>query len=768
MASTPIAERGKVRRTTPSTSKDAAFLLAIIENRAREVGIACINMKSFEISLIQYVDNTNYMHTLSVIYAWDPIEIIMCKTAEESPLKSRISSHLSGFGITYVLRKAFDEVKGEEICMNSVSKIHDQDFDKKYVCMAALAGLIFHIESTQNVLIYKEKLKISLIYLKNFVIIDYASAKMLELVVSSQGQRKDSVAGVFECKTPAGNRMLRTCLLQPSREVSVINGRLEAVQELIGCNGARLELRSSLCSFANTEIITSKLVQKPKVTNEKYMKSQISNAINLFHNLDLAQGLLNTLVKSDFQSELLKNLTSLLDDRRIDGLYEEIREIVPETILQATSKSITISDCLFLVKSDINPLLDIARQVYTNTLEEINQLANQYKYKLTDPTLAIVQTASRGFHLQLDPSAIRNNSTQLGDHLIQISHKGKKCFASTPFLLSLNEKIKILQTEILTLTFALLEKVCEKARERILCLYNISYVLASLDLVLAFANFSIANESTRPVFKPGVLSLQEAKNPLLLSEKGLICSHIRFSEACAVQVLTGPNSSGKTTYLKNIALQCILAHTGCFLPAKDPIIPTIDYILTRIGEKESIEQNSSSFMAEMRDCSYILNTASRHSLVLIDELGKSTTHEDGLAIAWAISEKLINIRCFALIATHYHQLACLERFFPRVINMHMDQFVAAIGPAVEEFGYGVALASKSALPQNLVNFAKNLVGEVSGKFGYLVNKNQICVEFQRNALKIIEEIVRGKDSKCEGELREMIGRLRELQGNNSL
>lgn len=758
MANTPISNQENLRKRTPSTSKDTPCLLSIIENRAREVGIACINMKSFEITLTQFVDNTNYIHALSVIYTWDPVEIIMCNTSEQSPLRHRISSYLSNFQITFISRKAFDEVKGEELCLNSVFKLHEQDFEKKYVCMAALAGIIYHIESIQNISIFRNSLKISFIYLKNFLVVDFSSARMLEIVMSSQGYRKDSLAGLFDCKTPAGNRMLRGSLLQPNREINVINTKLDAVEELINNSVSRLEIKSCLIGFNNTELVTSRLIQKPKNITEKYMKSQISNIINIFHNLKQAQILLNLLIGHDFKSECLRGLIEFLDDRRIDSLYENIFQVVSQSFLNAKNKKIVLSDCLFLIKDELNSLLDISRDVYNTSIEDIRRLESQYKYKLGDPTLVIVNTNTRGFHLQLDPGVLhRNYFSQLGEHLLQVSHKGKKCFASTATLINVNEKIKSAQSEIITLSFNLIDDLCIKAREKIICLYNISHTVATLDLLLGYANFSIGCEGTRPKFQVGVISLQQARNPLLLNSKFLVPSHIKFTQSSTLQTLTGSNSSGKTTYLKNIALQCILAHAGCFIPAKEGYVPSLDYILTRIGEKESIEQNSSSFTAEMRDCGYILNTASNQSLVLIDELGKSTAHEDGLSIAWAISEKLLNIGCFTLIATHYHQLSNLEHFYPGVLNIHMEKYKIAVGSVVEEYGYGLNLASKSALPKGIVSNAKKYLEIFAEKFKYLGSSQNLCIESYKNAFKIIEDLIQLKQTHAsEKDLVEMI------------
>ena len=693
----------------------------------------------------------------------------MCKTAEESSLKCQICSHLSGFEITFITRKAFDEVKGEELCINSINKLHSQDFEKKYVCMAALAGLIYQIEFIQNISIYRESLKISLIYLKNFLIIDFSSAKMLELVVSSQGQRKDSLAGFFDCKTPAGIRMLRASLLQPSRETGVITNKLDSVQELINNTTARLEIKNCLNGFLSTELTTSRLIQKPKLINERYMKSQISNILNIFHNLKQAQNLLNVMIKHDFRSKYLRNLTDLLDDRRIDSLYSEISEILSEKVLSGKLKKVTIFDCLFLIKDELNPLLDISRQVYNNSIEEVRKLESQYKYRIGDPSLTIINTSSRGYHLQIDPSVLhRNYSSSLGEHLLQIFHKGKKCFATTASLINLNEKIKTSFSEIITLSFNIIDALCYKAREKILCLYNLSHSVASFDLLLAFANFSINYEGVRPVLQSEILSIQEARNPLLLNSKNLTHNHIKFTKFSSLQVLTGSNSSGKTSYLKNIALQCILAHAGCFILAKEGMVPSLDYILTRIGEKESIEQNSSSFMAEMKDCGYILNTATNESLVLIDELGKSTAHEDGMSIAWAIAEKLYNLKAFCLIATHYHQLSRLENYYSGVFNIHMEKYEVVFGPNIEEYGYGISLAAESALPVKIIENAKDFVKTLAKDFWYLMKIQDFSVESKKNPKNIIESLLAIKDfDHSENELSQIILQLKsDLNAND--
>ncbi|OMJ87312.1 hypothetical protein SteCoe_10997 [Stentor coeruleus] len=742
-----ITPRGsQPSKRTPSTSKDKTCMMSIIENRSREVGIAYININSFEIFITQYVDNIDYFHTLSLIYNCDPVEILMCKTAEESLLTHRIHSHLNYYDISFLSRKLFDEIKGEQLCLGSLIRPLDQDIQSKYVCLAALSALISHIELIQNANVYKDRLKINLIYLKNFLIIDCYTIKALEIMTSAEGVKKDALVGLFDCKTQAGSRILRASLLQPNKEPKIVNTRLSAVEELINNSVARVEIKNCLGAFVNTELATSKILQQPKQLSEKYMRSQITNILNIFHNLEQCKNLYNILIKTSLCSKGFKELIELLDDRQIDSLYDDIINVLSDTVVEKKIKKVTIFDCLFLVKEGRNVLLDISRQAYNKYIEEIHKLECQYRCRLSDSNISIIYTPVRGYHLQLDSSVLhRNYYSLLGEHLLKITHKEKKCFATTYSLLHLNEKIKSSQTEIINRTYSVIEELCAKARDKIICLYNISQAVATLDLYLAFSVFSITYECSKPIFKEGKIKIVEGKNPLLICKKDIKSNDYKFSRSCCLQVLTGANSSGKTTYLKTLALLSILSHSGCFVPVKKFVISPLSYILTRIGDKESIELNSSSFVAEMYDCRYILNTCNSESLVLLDELGKSTSTQDGIALAWAICEKLFKTHAFTLVATHFHQLSLLESLNPCIINIHIENYVVSLGPASRTSGYGIELALQSALPQNISIRAQKFLHDFEEIMSRCQKQALDCKE--KKKMKLVEELVKLKKAK---------------------
>ncbi|CAG9322802.1 unnamed protein product [Blepharisma stoltei] len=745
---TPISERPSSSRKTPITPGDAPCIVSLIENRAREVGLACINMKNFQIIITQFVDNQTYINTLSTLYAWDPIELIMCKTAQESALKSRISEQMKEITITLVPRKCFDETKGGEIYSHSASKINEVDIEIKYVSMAALSALIDYIESSQNIMIYRETLKVTFSHLDSLLVIDFSTAKSLELVVTLEGSTKESLAGLFECKTQPGLRMLRANLLQPSRDIGVINGRLDAVEEIIRSTPLRIEIKNILALIPNTELVTSRLVQKPQQTSSQYMKAQAGNIIIIRQILMQSKVLLDTLMKHAVQASIFRGIIDNLYDSRIEDLLNDIDQIMDPDIAALKNPKINKAHCISLVRDGIDSLLDIARLIYSNNLDEIHKLSSNFKYKLNEPSIKLMQNESRGYFLSFDQEVLKKNIlAAIGEHFVQISKKGKKCLASTPSLISLNESLKSTQNEIVNLTFNHIEELICKARSKILCLYNVSHAIATLDLLIAFAEFSSVFNAKRPQFQPGVLLLKQVKNPFIeLKTKKFHPLDCKFTEVTSLQILTGTNSSGKTTFLKTSALTAILAHAGCFIPAQESIFPIFDYILTRIGERESLEHKSSGFLAEMKDCSYILQTASRNSFILIDEVGKGSSHEDGLAMAWAICENLLQIGCLAIVSTHFSQLTSLEDFYPGINNIHTSSFKLESGRCEQEYGYGISLAASSALPKSLIENAQTFSSEICMKFSFLSNKNAFLANTNRKSLEIANEILLLKES----------------------
>ena len=216
--------------------------------------------------------------------------------------------------------------------------------------------------------------------------------------------------------------------------------------------------------------------------------------------------------------------------------------------------------------------------------------------------------------------------------------------------------------------------------------------------------------------------------------RSYIPNDISISEEISFEVITGPNGSGKTLYIKQVACIVVMAQIGMFVPAVQCRINIRDRILTRMGSAESIEHSVSSFDGEMRETGYILNNATKSSLVEIDELGKSTSIVDGIAIAFAVAEKLISIGAFTLFVTHFPQLTMLEEMYPSVCNIHLAtdienklQFLHTInnGACDIRFGYGVAMAEICGFSPEFISRAKGKMLDVKNAFPLLLKADNV-------------------------------------------
>lgn len=347
--------RSSIRR---STAQDSTSLVALIENRAREIGMASISLQSFEIKITQFADNPTYIHTITTLLSWDPLEIILCKTIESSPLTSHIAHHFGDVSVQYLGRKFFDEIKGAEIYRKACVRVHEIDYESKYVSMAALAALYKFIEFSQSIFLVTDTLKVSFIHPESLLRVDLNTLRNLEVIQSLDGDMKKSVAGLFTCRTQPGARLIRANLIQPLRDLSTILGRQQAIQELLDNSTLRSELSLLISSFPNTEIIIGKLVSIPKDRSTLNMKSHILNIYSLRSALSQAVALSELLERHSPQSVLLKAMIENLQDMRISGLLNDINRVVDDNLSINNKANLPRAVSLYLIKPGVSGLLD--------------------------------------------------------------------------------------------------------------------------------------------------------------------------------------------------------------------------------------------------------------------------------------------------------------------------------------------------------------------------------------------------------------------------
>ncbi|CAG2107456.1 unnamed protein product [Medioppia subpectinata] len=335
------------------------------------------------------------------------------------------------------------------------------------------------------------------------------------------------------------------------------------------------------------------------------------------------------------------------------------------------------------IKKGLNHLLDIARQTYSENVDDISYIVDQYSSEYSLP-LRVIYTSGRGFHMQIVGKDVHKMEFSYPRHFLRINASKTAIAFTTREIVEKNNRIKSAVEEIYLMSDAIISELIARLRANIGCLYNVSEVLSKIDLVFALAfQCSVANY-VRPVFS-GDLAVKQGRHPILekiLSTKP-VANDILMCEDNNFMVITGPNMSGKSTFLKQVAIHQVMAQIGSYIPAEFASFRICDKLFSRIGNNDEIETNSSTFMVEMRDVSHILHNCTQNSLIIIDELGRGTSVEEGVGFCFAICEQLLQTKALTLFATHFTEMTKLEDFYYNVSNYGWNRTVVIPPPPPE-------------------------------------------------------------------------------------
>jgi DNA mismatch repair protein MutS len=310
------------------------------------------------------------------------------------------------------------------------------------------------------------------------------------------------------------------------------------------------------------------------------------------------------------------------------------------------------------------------------------------------------------------------------------------------------------QSQASTVEYEIFEAIRSEIIEKITSVITYAKVIAVIDVYVNFANLAIKNNLTRPELSEDIDDCTEFKNSRHLvvesSIKDLFIPNDVYFEKGKTEfvILTGPNMSGKSTYIRQVAILFILAQIGCFVPADYAKIVLTDRIFTRVGSADNLAGGESTFMVEMLETANILNNATERSLIILDEIGRGTSTYDGLAIAWAIVEHIVNnINARTLFATHYHELILLEEKLPGVKNYFVEVnevgekiiFMHKILPGFTNRSYGIYVAKISGIPNSVICRADDILEELENNQFKMVTESSIDYQEQLTFSDMREE-----------------------------
>ncbi|SEF71355.1 DNA mismatch repair protein MutS [Oceanospirillum linum] len=416
----------------------------------------------------------------------------------------------------------------------------------------------------------------------------------------------------------------------------------------------------------------------------------------------------------------LPELTALLSNIEESAL-DHLRETIIDFPVEADLLSRAIIDNPPVVIRDggviaegFDAELDELRQLSEHAGDFLIRLEEQEKATTGLSTLKVGYNRVHGYYIEIS----RAQSDQAPAHYIRRQTLKNAERFITPELKEFEDKVLSSKSRALTREKALYEQVIEQLNENLMGLQNLAVSLSELDALNNFAERAETLNFSRPTLtRDNGILIEGGRHPVVeqVSDQPFVPNDLTFSNDNRMAVITGPNMGGKSTYMRQIALIVLLAHTGCYVPAEGAKIGPIDRIFTRIGSSDDLASGRSTFMVEMTETANILNNATPCSLVLMDEIGRGTSTFDGLSLAWACAAHLAQkLRAYTLFATHYFELTALPEQFDGVMNLHLNAtehndniiFMHKVqeGPASQS--YGLQVAKLAGIPHDVVGQAR--------------------------------------------------------------
>jgi DNA mismatch repair protein MutS len=577
-------------------------------------------------------------------------------------------------------------------------------------------SLIPHV---QSIMVYRDT---------EFVGIDESTQRNLELIRNLRdGDVNYSLLEVLdETRTAMGRRLLKRRILHPLRNPNMIQARLDMVEILYRDQGRLGRLRETLGKIPDLERLSARLAMDK--AHGKDMLA-IKNALAACRNLKERRKNLSLVYEYEIagapNNEALSGQDSSTgEEPRYSPAFlrlMEIRELLERGICEDPAVLITEGN---LIREGYDPKLDELRSIRDNGRQLLEAYLEEERQATGISSLKIRYNRLIGYFFEVTKTHLAKTPA----HFIRRQGIAGGERFTTDRLAALESEINGASDNIIELEKKLFLEIREKAKA---CLSEVTAAarrIAELDVAQSLARAATIRGWVRPKVDEGCcLDIREGRHPVVEAHIGggefipndIILDGPEHTEGFSFALITGPNMAGKSTYLRSAALITLMAQMGSFVPAREARIGMTDRIYCRVGASDNLARGESTFLVEMNETAYILNTATEKSLVIMDEVGRGTGTNDGLAIAWAVSEELLNrIRCRTFFATHYHELSLLSH--PRMVNRSMevlDQdgeivFLRRLkdGPATES--YGLHVARLAGLAEPVLNRAARILERI--------------------------------------------------------
>ena len=691
-----VVRREVVQIITPGTlmedhlldPKSPNYLMAIAEYK-NTYAIAWIELTTGEF----YAINCNKNNIKNEISRLNPREII---------ISQKHASEFLSMQVNFTSRS--NNIFDYQGCCNRIQEYYKVasiqglgDFSQ--VQIIASGVLIEYVIHTQKNNVPKLRV-LKNIDRKFFMEIDVATRRNLELESSTDNQKYTLLNTIDKTITSAGGRLLKTRLSSPLCNATAINKRFECVDFFYNAKELRIHFRKYLAYFPDIQRALSKIFTS---------KASFKDLNTIKNGLKIA-----TMISELFRVKEVKltaGINALVS--QIFGYFKLLSEL--EEALVASEKT---GEGESPIRMHYNQHLKELYDIKNNSHQKISSIKEKYRKKTSVQNLKISRNNIFGYFVEVTSM---NASKMDKDFFIHKQTLGNSVRYFTNELKELESAILNCADKIASIEQEIFQKLCNKVKS---CFDEISLVttsIANLDLYSSLAELADEKKYVKPHIDNGDrFEIKEGRHPVVehFQRKEFIPNSCNISENEKIWLITGPNMAGKSTFLRQNALICILAQIGSYVPATKVNIGVVDKIFSRIGAADNLARGESTFMVEMIETAYILNNATEKSLVILDEIGRGTSTHDGIAIAWAVLEYLHDqIKCRTLFATHYHELTQLKKCLAKIATYTMEIkewnkeiiFMHKIVSGVADSSYGLHVAQLAGLPDKVVDNAEKVL-----------------------------------------------------------
>ena len=724
----PMEAKGLIRREvvrvyTPGTlydqelltAREANYISSIFysrephpENSASEsrAGLATMDLSTGEFWISETPIGDSLHILVDELVRIDPKEVIVPHSIHED-----LSAVLEPLAIARLVSRDMNsfEMELSQTTLTTtfrVNDIHELQLSGLTVGYQASGGLLQYLTATQPTLDPAHLRRPWIRLLEQEMQLDQSTLRNLEILkpVSEQRQSPTLFNTLDQTQTPMGTRLLRQWIVRPLTQLSEIQGRQDVIKELVNHVSARMSIREHLKSIKDLERLNSRMTLG--VANPR-------DLMNLHHSLESLPKL-STLI-TEFQADFIRTMYTHWDS------LQDVSSWISESIMENPPLSAKEGG---MIREGVNGELDELRILSKEGTRLLAEMELRERTKTGIDTLKVKFNQVFGYYIEVTKA---NVARVPSDYQRKQTLVNAERF-TTEELQDLEGRLSSADQKMKNLEFELFVALRHRIASTTTRLQSMAQQLARLDVFTSLAEAACLNRYTQPtVYEGGMIQITEGRHPViehLQVTDGFIANDTMLDlDTNRLLLITGPNMAGKSTYLRQVALIVLMAQIGSFVPAQSARIGLVDRIFTRVGAADDLSAGQSTFMVEMSETAKILQSATSRSLLLLDEVGRGTSTYDGLSIAWALVEYILdrgNLGARTLFATHYHEMTQLETQREGIKNYTVlvqekgqdVLFLRKIIPGKADRSYGIQVAKLAGIPSTVLQRATNILDQL--------------------------------------------------------